>query len=805
MAQNKPKDDGKFYVNPFRSCDDKGKPVMFRFSSPKALRDVYTKAQEDDVVDSGRRARLLGAYEGKVPWDPQKLEAAGFKSMTNINWLGLKGQIDARAGTVSNLALDTTDLVELRAAAVELAGPDAETVGDIVAAEFSDVLRRGLEFLPALATMVRESDLYGFGPLMWTDPIDYKPTALLRANVKLPETAPHLSSRNELIMIEADLPASYAFGLFDNAEQSAELGWNLEALRRFIVATFVSGEDTASQTGDEKGTSVAESAVTLARENRLFETKQFYNLKVIHAFVRETYGERKVSHYMIPAKGTQDEFLLVRHGAYDSMDQCVIWLPYTVTETGARGLRGLASYIAPIEDLKNRRMCGLSDAAESLLKVHLQRQTGSTGERLTITEQGQYVAYPADLQAAVSPLQGANVQQAAAIVELMSRVAGANALGSSGPAAAAAKIFKGADRRTKEEALMDREEGEKSEQALFVLRAVVFDSIFRECFRRFMKIVLTPALLALYPEAQLFVRRCAARGVGKDQLRGIPESFEVYMCRDLVAGGSAAKAGMLRDVLDLGGNLDERGRIAGTHDYVRARMGAKAAERYRPVIGRDAMPSDAASHATLENNDMLELSAALAAPDQMHWSHIPVHGKLVQQIVESVNSGQVQDPQRMLDTLQMVSEHIQAHIQYGGAQIGKEEDAKAALRDLRSLRPITQALTIMASNIDRVRRAEEEKRQRAQETLQAKADGQEAAVKTHEIDVKAGLKKYEIDRMTEVKMAAADSKAQTDTFRARAQAEIARVTAANKQYINAGKATANPPPSTEGLVPPEIF
>lgn len=802
-------DRGDAGVNPFRTVGPDGRPVLSRFSDAASLRSVYETARDNDSKDSTRRANILGMYELRLPWDPEKLRAAGLGDRTNINFGGLRGAIDARAAAVTDLALDTVDLVELTPAAAELAGPDAEDVASAVAYEFSQILRDGLDFLPTLATMVRERDLNGFGPAMWPDPFGFKPVAVLRANVKLHDEAPHLSSRNELVMVEATLPTAYAAALFDDAEASATAGWNLPALRRYMVKVFSEGQSPSRGDGDDRGTSPAEALTMQARENRLFETRQFESLKVIHAFVRELSGDRKVSHYMIPAVAVdgQDEFLLNRYGAYDGMDNCVVWLPASVTEGRAAALRGIASYIYPTEALRNARLCAAADAADQLLRIHLRRRQGGAPERMTLTEQGAYVVLPDDVEHGGNALvNGANVKASVEVTDALSRIATSNTLGNAGVGNVSDPVFSGADRQTKEEAASARERGERAERGFFVASVVVFDLIFRETFRRFMSLVNDPGGKgAGVPEVAAFIRRCEARGIGAEVLRRVPSEFQIRLCRDIVSGGGWAKARLLEGVLSIGGNLDERGRLTATRDLIRCRMGSKAADAYRPLRDRDAEPSDAASHAVLENNDILELSAVLAAPDQMHWTHIPVHGRLLAQISDAVQQGQVEDPQRMLDTMQLVSEHIQAHIAYGGRQIGREAAAKAALRDLRSMRPIQQALTIMAANIDRVRRAEEEKRQREMEDLQKRAEGNETQVKMHEIDVDAALEMRKQDLMHEARMSEAGSRAQTDMFRARAKQEIDRIAQVNRRYIEAAKITANPPPSTEGLVPPETF
>lgn len=808
----KPKADAKpaasEWVNPFRTCDAAGKPVMFRFSSAKSLRDAFIKAQRDDDLTASGRSKIQGMFYSKLPWDPAKLEALGFRDKANFNSNELRSLIEARSGAVFNIALDTTDVVTLMPAAAELAGPDADQISAVISDEFSKTLREDPGMIPALATMTQQCDLTGLGPMTWPDPVSWRPVALQRGQLKLFENSPVLSSANEILMYEGTLPAAYVFSLFDNPEMSESAGWYPKNLKRFAVETFADAQDASSQYGSDYGTSVVEAAVVRMRENRVFETRQFETMKVIHAFVREVSGDRKVSHYIIPAREGFDEFLMVRYGIYDGMDQCLVWLPYSVTEPSAAAVRGLASYVAPIIENRNRKLCEFADAADMLTKIHLSRTQAGSRERMTIEVQGQYRILPADLKAEQAPMSAQNVKQAAELMEMVSRTTVQNALGAVSPAALADGVYEGGDRRTKEEVLLSKEAVDKAAQALFVTRMLVFDTILRESFRRFMALATgsNKSWASDYPEVGKFIRRCAKRSVTREILKRAVDEFDVVLCRDIVSGGAGVKAGLLADVLGVwGGNLDEQGRNYGTRELVRCRLGTSMADRLRPLIGRDQMPSDAASHAQLENNDMLELTQALAAQDQLHWSHIPVHGKLLELINQAVQNGQVTDPQRMLDTLQLVSEHIQAHIQYGGVQLGMQEAAKAAMANIRSMRPIQQELTIMAANADRVKRAEEEKQQREMDDLQGRAEGKDNAVKIHEIDTKAALKVREQDLMHEARMSQADSKAQTDMFRARARAEIDRITQQSRRIMEASKITGNPPPSTEALAPPPTF
>lgn len=767
--------------NPFRSVDAQGRPVTRRFSDARSMREIYKTLQEADAQgEAPRRAKIRRMYDFFRPYDMKKLEAAGIKDMANINLGGLHGQVAARSGAISALAADTTDLVELRALPAEMAGPDAEAIGTVVAEEFSTVLREGPGFISAVAMSVREADLYGIGPISWRDPYDFQPIALERGQVKFPSNASAISGDNELIFVETAIPVGYFVSLFDYPKESEAVGWDLAIVRKYLIAVFSAKQDTTSQARDTAGTSVEESLLSEWRQNRMYETQQFEVVRVISAYVKECSGAQKIAHYMIPAMDsglTPDGFLFLKEDAYETMNSAILWLPFDPSENYARSQRGLASKILPFEDLRNRTLCKVVDAAMREASIKLEATSAGEATRNTIVEQGPYTFFTGG----VTPVTGKTAPDftgLAAVYELLGRVSTNNVTGAQGAGAAPERVYAGADRKTKVQVQAEAEAGAKSEQTLFTMRALFFDTLFRECFRRFMKIVLDQAERAKYPGVTSFVDRCERRGVTMAILKKVPANFALYTCRDLVNGGAEAKVGGITNLLtSFGGNLDEKGRINGTRDLIRASMGRAAADRYRPDVGRDTMPGDAASHAVMENNDLMEGAAVLVGTDQLHWSHIPVHSQLLDQIAKAVEAGRVEDPAAMLKTLQATSQHVERHAQIGGAQLGKAADAKAVIQALRSLRPVGQSLTMMAQTQEHEREAEAKRQQQAQEELQKRADGQDAQAAMHDSDNKAAVKMYEVDKMAEVRMADASNKAQTDAFKARSKASIDRISA----------------------------
>lgn len=795
-----PKDTKKVYRNEFATCDERGNPVKYRFNSAAALVSVYNQMCDSDLQEANRRSIIKKAHEFYKPFNTEKLKAKGLGQLTNVNFGLLAGQIDARSAAMQDLALDTTDLVELRPLSESEAGPDAEKIAKVVQEEFSVTLRESRKFIPAVTACVREGDLYGLGPVTWQDQWDYQPMSIERGQLKFDENASAVSAENEIFMVESTLPNWYFFSLFDDPEGAAKLGWNLAVVRQYIIEIFSAGSETQSQQGDATGTSVIESQISLWRQNRYFETKQFEVTRVLHAYVREVSGGRKITHYMVPASGKPDGFLFVKYEAYENMDQCMVWLPAQAASRYAREVRGVASKLLPISDLNNRLLCQMYDFAFRDMTFKMKSSVPGGAPKASITEHGPFTIVGSEAEP-INFQQSGNMQQIVGLMSVTEQKQTTNAGGGSGIAANPESTFKGNSRRTKEEIAQEGRAGERQEQSLFILRLTVFDTIFRECFRRFMNLVNGDAeLRARYPGVDDFIERCKRRKVSAALLKKVPKEFKLYMCRDLVTGGVAAKAANLTEVLTtIGGNFDEKGRINATRDLVVCRFGHAAADRYRPEVNRDNMPSDAASHATLENNAMMVGQQAMVGPDQLHWSHIPIHMQAITQILEAAQNGQVESPQQALDQLEAISGHLQGHIELGGQQVGMGDAAKGVMAQIRSFRPIIKMLTMQAAAQEKQQEAQQAQQEKELEDLKAQAEGKEQAVKMHEVDLKGQLKAREQDLLHQARMTGVQGKNQIDLIKTQNKMALDRIAASAKRVTQGMAITGNPPPDLSGM------
>ena len=763
----------------YHYVEKNGQGAKKRFENPETIRTIYEKLSTDDLPDANRRAKIRKLYDGNLPYNPHVLEQSGLKNLANVNFLGLKGVIDNRADVILKLAQDTANLIELRPIAREMAGPDAERIGTVVAEEFSAMVRDNPSFIPAIATMNKEADLYGLGPVTWSSPLDYCPIALERGQIRFVANGPVISSRHEVIMFESTISASYLRFLLDNEETAAALGWNIPEVKKWLIEVYLNGADTKHQSGFDGSTTPIEEAISMVRRNALGEEQQFQDLYVIHAFVKEVAWPRGITHVMIPSKG-QSKFLFEKQNAYRTMDECFLWFPYSVKERYAREVRGLASFLYPIEKLNNRFLCQIVDSAFRASSLVLSQQNqGVQSQQLTINEQGLYTVLPVGVTPAPQQFNP-NFQSLVGVKQLLDQVGTGTVSGTDkGPVATTGiDVFKnGSSGQTKAEVEIQQRIKAHRDEAEFAQRQDALNKIFRESFKRALRLAsMNPIERVDYPEIDAWVERCAMRGVQLEQMLVIPQLFSIVVCRDLALGADGKVNEMTQYVQLYGGTIDENGRKFLARQHAKLRFGAGDADKIIPEISRDQAPSDQSSFATLENNMMKAGMPAQVGMDQMHWSHIPIHVQILQEIVDQVhapedngggapaasqafaaesgaNPGEnVENPRGLLQLLQMASQHIQEHLQYGAQQIGMQEQAKQVTKMLRDLRPTIKALNLAVATQERVEQAQREAQQREMETLQEQASQAEIEKAKYKVDRDAEIARYRVDRENEVAM-----------------------------------------------------
>ena len=766
----------------YNYVEKNGQGAKDRFESPSALRTVYEHLATEDLADVPRRTRIREQYDCHLPYDPHELEQSGQKNLANFNTGWMKGVIDQRADVIMKLQADNASLIELRPIARELAGPQAEIIGRVAAEEWSTMARDTGRFIPAIARMCKEADLYGFGPLTFRSSLDYVPVALDRGQVKFIGDGPVFSSQHELIMFESELSADYLRFLLDNEEVAAAEGWNVKEVKDWLIRAYYQNEESRNEPGTRGSVPQSESVLSLMRCNMLGEDEQFKKFHVINAFVKETAWPRGITHIMMPSaadKGGEGGFIFRRRNAYRTMDECFIWYPYSFKDRYIKEVRGLASFLYPIGCTNNRLTCQIVDAAFLASSVVIEQPTGSAAQDVSIVEQGRYTLLPAGFKSAQGQIKP-DLQMLMGVRQSLDQMGTSSLSGAEfGPIGPLGSMpFKDQNKPTKDELALQQSLRTRRDASEFAKRQDVMNKIFRESFKRSLRLAaMNPVERVDFPEIDDWIRRCEMRGVTLEMLLTIPQLFTIVACRDLALGADGKVAALSEYVQLYGGTIDESGRRFIAREAAKLQFGQRDADQIIPERSRDQAPNDQASFATQENNMMKLGFPAMVGEDQLHWSHIPVHSQLLQEIVEMVaapddntpklnefNGDPVQseqigeqtlqniqdDPKKVLGVLATCSKHVQEHLAIGGREIGMEGQAKQVEKMLRDLRPTTKALNLAVATQERVERAQREKQEREMQALQDQASQAELEKAKYKIDRDAEVARYKVDKEDEI-------------------------------------------------------
>jgi hypothetical protein len=244
------------------------------------------------------------------------------------------------------------------------------------------------------------------------------------------------------------------------------------------------------------------------------------------------------------------------------------------------------------------------------------------------------------------------------------------------------------------------------------------------------------------PEALDFMRRIVLRGVPQNILPNIGSLFILHVTRAIGMGSWGLKLDISGQILGLANSMDERGRRTALRDRAGVLVGWRNVDRYFPVINRDTIASDASSHAFLENNDMREGQEAAATNDQEHVSHLIVHNPILVEILKVLEGGAVQDPRRLLMTLQAALKHINEHWQFIANDPTRQQLAEMTEQLLKEAAAAVKPLMAQVMKLQ----AAEEKLRQAQGSV---VDEARSALqdKEHELEAMRIQAKAEAERM----------------------------------------------------------
>ncbi len=724
-----------------RTVTRTGKPVDRRIATPKAAYDLYKRYFDADADEAVRRATIQGMNDGNPPYDPAELEEQGLAGITNVNFMSMRAILDARASAAHELIMEVPTLIDIYPLLPDKNDVFMDDYCRIIAQEWSDMVMAWPGFLVAIDLSFREADAFGIGFCLWPDEHTWKPKAFKRGALLFDPAASVELAENDIYMIRDTIAAGRLLEIAERPDIARDEGWSVTGIESTLKGIFF--EEKATNGTDKYQRSNIESMQQMKRNNDpQFESRQFQHVKIVHILCREVSKGRKVTHLIIPDDASNQVFLYEAPNRFESMDRALWWLPFNYGDGYARSVRGVASWMAQHDDLSNRFLSRAFDSGFMTSSLLLQPRTAADLSRMQFIQQGPYTIIPTELEVKQSSFQP-QINQAIQLRNVSEDIMKNN----TGIYRQNPETFgDGGIQKTARQVAEESSRDARVEKAAVTHRYNHYEFLYREMFRRTIKLGTGPKLEVMKPgekEARQFIKRCRDREVPMELFTKFEERLGIMATRAIGMGSLGVRMDLTNQILNTRGMLDAEGQNMALRDWFAARVGQRNVGRYVKPYNRDMNPTAEHSFVALENNDLLVGQAVVVGSDQIHRIHVIGHMQIVAPILQEFQQQQFQDPQKAYQTLVVAEQHLLGH-----AQFMEQDPGQAPM--LEELKPvfveIKAAITFLEQQLKKMAMQQQRQAQEQQGALdeanQIKAS-RDMEAQVYEIQRKYELKALE--------------------------------------------------------------
>lgn len=661
-----------------------------RMDNAWQVRDMVTRAIRYDMSERDwKRARIKGLVDGNPPYSHKALVAAGRGDECNVNWRiakyflslakGMVYDVFSEAETYATIVLDDEKVLTQARKDDPYTGASVDQVsewGRIITSEFDLLQKADPDWDYTNQQSQGQSVLYGTGPQVFEDGLDWRPWSFESRSLLVPEFTKSNTNTWEWAALIVDYSPDKLFQHILHPESARMSGWDVAATRRAIMnAHPITRTGVMYQNWSWHQDMLKNGTYYYADQAKTIRTAHFYfrefpegdeeNGRITECIVdldalgmaesdssgEVTYLFRKVRKYA--------SWREIIHPFY--WDHDVNGYHHSVT-----GL-GIEMYAAL--EYENRLLCRNADDAFAP-KIFFKPTTASERERMSIAQVGRYGILPAALemvQQHVQPFLQDGIAMSREVQQLVSSNLSqfrSNALTKqSGNPVTARQI--------------DYEASEQAKMGKTQLTRVYeqYDWLYAEKYRRAINPDLTAAIRG-GKEAMTFQERCKRRGVPMSALKA---TRSVRATRVVGQGSSFMRQQALEFLMGLVTMLPETGRTNLIKQVIASRAGQNKVAEFYPDPAQDVTAAAQQAEATLQVAAMKVGIPPVPVPTQNPLIFAGIFLEAANASVQSIQQGA--NPTDVVAFLDLCLPAVQGHMQRmaqdkSRAEALKEMDAK---------------------------------------------------------------------------------------------------------------------------------
>ena len=705
------------------SLDEKGKPVETRLKDVSSALSIFASLRRGDEKSAVTRARIDAMFDGAAPYDQSKLLATNQQLKTNLNFGESQRLLDIALSAYVDLYSSLECLVEVKGTEGEKSQMGYQE--DIVAEEFTHLLRNWPEFHSSYLRLCTTFIKHGVGVAYFDSPEDWKFRVGSFTDILIPRQTPSTENAVDVAVIRRDYLLHELFAFIKNEDVATKIGWLPDEVKRIIVKNV----KTTGRRYSEGGSLYTDWEAIQAelKNNDLYTGLQNPTVAVLHFLVREMDGS--VSHF-ICAEDSPKDFIYKKISRYASPEQAYVMFTYGVGSNGTfHSIRGLGQRIFNHIQTSNRLRCQMIDGAMLISAVMLQPESQRALDELQFTYYGAYAIVSPNVKIVEKAIPNLSQAVMPALQDLTNQLQqNTDTVSTYGP-------NQGSPYRNQMQITSDMDVATRLSGASLNLFYAAWNRLMREVVRRVVQVKRSDKAVAE------FYRRCEARGVSQSFIKTL-DVDRTRAVRSVGGGSQANRVVALRELQAMSGTFDEVGRRNLTRDIVSTRVGHDLADRYVPKDTEDRQTVDV-KIAFFENQQLSAGQQVPVLPSEMHGMHLQAHLPLLNSVIEQINTGGA-DPQQVLPILQSFYQHIGETLQYASGDPALSSIVGQAKQVMQYAEEAINNTTKAAQKIQRDQMAQQQAEQ-PQDGSAPQMDGAALKMQEHQIKMQIAQQKAELD------------------------------------------------------------
>jgi len=731
-----------------QTVTESGSVAKKRIATAKAAHSLAKKLKKNDVSNALARARLNTIYDGNPPFSTAELKRRGLGWMMNVDWGEFRSTINRNTTSIWNMFNSTEHLISCSTMFKNPQEPGVD-YGTIVANEFSEIVRSWDNYNFVSMSMFHSLVKIGIGLLMWPDTTDWRPRTVIDGCFFVPSKTKSSPGSIFTAVVYDEMYPSEAFSIIAGGDSSKDLGWNLTALKKRLVAQYLDGKVYGE--GDDPNSDWESYQSQIATKVDPMDEEDLEPLRIVHLYSVELEGPDNqkpgVTHQIIVEADDEDEdFIFEKENRFKSMSEVIHVMLYTIGNGKMQSVRGLGREIYYASHASNRMLNNIINGVTISSGVMLKPNGEVSRESTRLVRHGVVTVLPQNadiIQQQFHP----NIKASAEVRNLI------NSVVANSKAGYKEQEDGGQAGRTAREAEIIAQESASLEQDHAEWLYSQYRSLMQEMFRRLMNPDY-PKEAEGYEDHKEFVDNLKARGVPDALLD--PDQWRIKVPKAVGLGNRSMAMGLTNQAVKMKGSLDEDGRREVDRMWFGVRFGWDQVDKFVPLRPRDEIFTVGHAMAEGENIDMQQGFQRQVAVDDPHMIHYTMHMKSAATDLQLAMSGQ-KDPAVVMQSINSHVPHIGAHVAQMSLDETRTQQVKDATQALRKLIAASKELEQMVKQQQAQQQKEQEEIQRQLQENQQK-------------DVDIALGQYKIDR--EMELRAIDTENQNANRNAKTIAKI---------------------------------